>query len=136
MKAVCYISRFAQQIDKTTIDTLVNYVTNHNATRNITGVLLIKNKHFFQILEGENDAIDRLFENIKRDNRHSDVIKLLDLALEDRVFEEYNSGNFEVFEKDKDLNKLATYFEWIKNANYLPADQLIQLTSIFLKQNS
>jgi len=111
MKAVCYISR-------------------------ITGVLLIKNKHFFQILEGENDAIDRLFENIKRDNRHSDVIKLLDLALEDRVFEEYNSGNFEVFEKDKDLNKLATYFEWIKNANYLPADQLIQLTSIFLKQNT
>ncbi len=34
------------------------------------------------------------------------------------------------------MKKLYLHFKWIKNAEYIPADGLIELTTNFLKQNS
>ncbi len=136
MKAICYVSRFANDITNGGITNLIDYVSFNNRLNNITGVLIIRNKHFFQVIEGENHLIDELYEKIKIDTRHLDVIKLLEIDLKDRVFNDYNSGVFEVFERSNDTHKLNTYFSWIKNAEYLPADQLIQLTRKFIKESS
>jgi hypothetical protein len=135
MKAICYISNFAKNLNKKSIADLIDYVNQHNKAQNITGILILRNKHFFQILEGEHQKIDCLFEKIKQDHRHSCVIKLLDSSIDDRIFNGYNSGNFEIFQKFTDMKKLYLYFNWIKNADYVPADELIQLTTNFLKQN-
>lgn len=136
MKAICYISNFAQHLDRHLINDLISSVNKNNKHLNITGILIIKNKHFFQILEGEPETVQTLFDRIKTDNRHTGVIKLLDTTIEDRIFDDYNSGEFEVFQKFADMKKLYLYFKWIKNAEYIPADGLIELTTNFLKQNS
>ncbi len=41
--------------------------------------------------------VENLYNKIKVDSRHTDVIKLLDTTIEDRIYDEYNSGEFEVF---------------------------------------
>ncbi|WP_428838841.1 BLUF domain-containing protein [Nonlabens xylanidelens] len=107
-------------------------MASNNKKNNITGILIIRNKHFFQIIEGENHQIDKLYKTISNDKRHHNIIKLLENELLDRLFTAYNSGEFEIFQKNKNFDKLLTYYRWIRNANYLPADQLISLSKKFI----
>ena len=136
MKANWYISNFARDLRKDSINELIDFVKEHNTKNNITGLLILKNKHFFQILEGDSEQIDRLFNKIKIDPRHKNIITLLDTKIEGKIFNDYNGGKFEIFQKYADMKKLYLYFNWIKNANYLPAEELIQLTTNFLKHSS
>ena len=136
MKTICYISNFASHLTDTMVDHLLEQVNTKNSRENITGILIIKNEHFFQVMEGESKKIDALYHKIKLDERHTGLIKLLDTNIESRIFEDYNSGEFEIFKNYSDYKKLLLYFKWIENANYLPAENLIQLTKNFLKQNT
>lgn len=136
MKTICYISNFARDLRKDTIIELIDFVKKNNSKNNITGLLILKNKYFFQILEGHSEQIDGLFNKIKVDPRHKTIITLLDTTIEGRIFNDYNGGKFEIFQKYADMKKLYLYFNWIKNANYLPAEELIQLTTNFLKHSS
>ncbi|SHG61816.1 BLUF domain-containing protein [Winogradskyella jejuensis] len=135
MKAICYISNFSKDLSKNDIDELINDVNKKNKIHDVTGLLIIKNKHFFQILEGEEEKVDELYEKIKVDSRHTGVIRLLDTKIEGRIFKDYNSGKFDVFQRFTSMKKLYLYFNWIKNADYLPADELIKLTTNFLNNN-
>lgn len=135
IKTICYISNFSDNLTKSGIDDLIENVNISNNNNDITGLLIVRNKHFFQILEGENDKINNLYDKIKQDLRHKDLFKLLDARIEDRIFKDYNSGKFDIFQRYQDLKKLHLYFNWIKNANYLPAEELIHLTTNFLKHN-
>ena len=135
MKAICYISDFAKGLNPSAIKELVENVDINNNQEQITGLLILKNKHFFQILEGETKKVDTLFKKIQKDPRHRRIIKLLDTDIEGKIFNDYNSGKFEIFQKYADMKRLYLYFNWIKNANYLPADKLIHLTTNFLKFN-
>ena len=69
--------------------------------------------------------------NIKIDQKHVELNTLID----DRIFSSYNAGKFETFLRYADMKKLYLYFNWIKNANYLPADGIVQLSTNFLKFN-
>jgi hypothetical protein len=135
LKVICYISNFPDGLTKEQINDLIESVSKKNNRNGITGLLIIKNKHFFQILEGENEEVDVLYKKIEIDSRHKGVIKLLDTKIEDQIFKDYNSGKFETFQSYADMKKLYLYFNWIKNANYLPAEETIQLTTNFLKFN-
>ena len=45
----------------------------NNRRRGLVGVLYFGDGHFFQCLEGEEAAIDALYETIGRDDRHTDL---------------------------------------------------------------
>lgn len=135
MKAICYISNFVDTLRKNDINDLIHFVNLNNKRDNISGVLLIRNKYFFQILEGEDQQIDTLYSKIKKDTRHQAIVKILDKKIEASIFNAYNSGEFKIIDSYSDVKKLMTYFSWIKNADYLEADELISLTTNFLKYN-
>jgi hypothetical protein len=82
VKRIKYISRFAEDLKKEDIDTLVDQAEQNNAQHEITGILVTAGHLFFQIIEGPSEAIDTLFHNISNDQRHTDV---LILAAEDDV---------------------------------------------------
>ena len=135
MKAICYISNFSQDLSKHDIDKLIHTVNKKNKLLDVTGLLIIKNKHFFQILEGEDEKINPLYEKIKIDSRHTGVIRLLNTKIEGKILKDYNSGEFDAFQKFSSMKKLYLYFSWIKKAEYLPANELIELTTNFLNKN-
>ncbi|MEL6998009.1 MAG: BLUF domain-containing protein [Paracoccaceae bacterium] len=58
--------------------------TNNKATL-ITGALYHDHDTFFQILEGEADEVDRLFETISQDPRHTDIKCLVRREIESRA---------------------------------------------------
>lgn len=57
-----------------------------NNRLNITGVLLFTDGSFFQVLEGEADVVDMLFEQIWADERHSQVTVILRESISKRIF--------------------------------------------------
>ncbi len=135
IKTICYISNKKSDLSQSDIDSLMDFVINTNNRINITGVLISKNRHFFQIMEGEAQVIDSTFDNIKIDTRHYGLIKLLETEVEDRLFEDYDGGDFGVIREYGNLKKLKIYFDWIKEANILAVDELIELTTNFIKHN-
>src|SRR5271157_3412409 len=57
-----------------------------NQARGITGVLILVDGVFFQILEGEKDTVINLMESIKRDPRHSGVKVYRERETDERAF--------------------------------------------------
>ena len=73
-------------------EALFNGTQTRNDKNNITGVLVQKDKFFFQILEGKAEVVDSLFETIKQDSRHSNITELLNKTITHISFSAFNTG--------------------------------------------
>jgi len=137
MKTICYISNVDKDLNTKGIKELCDFVELFNNNENISGVLIIRNKHFFQIIEGEEVKIDQLYSRIMKDTRHNGIIKLVDAKIKDRVFDDFNTGKYEIIIKDnKALKKLSSYLNWINLANHKITKELAYFTSNFLRYNT
>ncbi len=76
MKRLTYISNFSKSITKKEIENIATISQTNNSREGITGVLLSCNGIFFQILEGDEENIDRLYEKILKDDRHNQILCL------------------------------------------------------------
>lgn len=91
MKRLTYISSFSRSLTKKEIESIGSISQTNNSREGITGVLLSCNGIFFQILEGEEDRIDRLYEKILKDDRHNQILCLkTELNITDRRFPEWS----------------------------------------------
>ncbi len=76
LKRITYISSFANDMSDDEIEGLARQAAKKNAENDITGVLMAKGEVFFQIIEGPEENIDRLFTNLLKDPRHEKIITL------------------------------------------------------------
>jgi class 3 adenylate cyclase len=70
------MSTFSRPLSPDEITEIGRYAAGRNAQDGITGVLLTLGSVFFQIIEGDDDAIDDLYGRVLRDDRHTDIICL------------------------------------------------------------
>ena len=61
----------------------------NNRRDGITGALICREDLFLQLLEGPSDVVTALFDRIVRDDRHTDVVKLVSGDIETRLFPEW-----------------------------------------------
>lgn len=64
----------------------------NNEKLNVTGMLLYKDGHFIQALEGESEAVEAIYAKIARDPRHTSVYKMFSRPIKERVFSEWEMG--------------------------------------------
>ncbi len=76
MKRLIYISKFATSLSEEQIREIGETSRRNNSRSNITGILICSRGIFFQIIEGENYSIDRLYGKILQDKRHIDIVCL------------------------------------------------------------
>ncbi len=76
LKRINYISSFVKDMSDDELKELASQAAKKNAENDITGVLMAKGGLFFQIIEGPEDNIDRLFKYILKDPRHEKIITL------------------------------------------------------------
>ena len=81
-----YASRCAQTLTQEMIDSILAQSSKHNPALGITGILCYSGDMFIQVLEGARDAVNRLYGNIVRDERHRDVVLLHYCELTERRF--------------------------------------------------
>lgn len=65
---------------------------NKNEGKDITGMLLYKDRRFIQLLEGHEDCVLETFERIRRDERHQDVELLWLRYAQFRDFPDWTMG--------------------------------------------
>lgn len=76
LKRIHYISSFVHEMSDIEIEELAIQAAKKNAENDITGVLMAKGGLFFQIIEGPEENIDKLFTSILKDPRHEKIITL------------------------------------------------------------
>lgn len=74
------------------INAILEVAQKRNAELGITGLLSFNNGYFAQILEGDPNAIEELFEEIQMDSRHADVVVLEFKIVPERLFDNWSMG--------------------------------------------
>ena len=73
-----------------------------NVQMGINGILLYSDGSFFQVLEGEGETVDRLFEEISRDDRHRNVTVIIREAIPERVFGDWTMAYSDISPEEAD----------------------------------
>ena len=92
---------------------LLKHCRKNNSAKDITGILLYSNRTFFQVLEGEDDVVEQLFEVIKKDKRHKDITLIEKKDIIDREFPFWNMG-YQKIDK-QDLEKIEGFESFYEN---------------------
>ncbi|WP_019447941.1 BLUF domain-containing protein [Cupriavidus sp. BIS7] len=87
-----YASRARQPLGAEALDAIFDTSLEQNPRHGITGVLCHSDTTFLQALEGDRDAVSRLFLNIGRDPRHHDVVLLNYEEIAERAFSDWSMG--------------------------------------------
>jgi hypothetical protein len=87
----------------------------NNERDGITGLVAYHDSAFIQVLEGPEDEIVACFERIKRNDLHHNIMKVLQGAAEERIFDRYNMAFMPTKDQVKPANsafiELSSVFE-------------------------
>ena len=110
MYYLIYLSSSVKPMSHDQLSTLLQQCRDNNQKNGITGMLLYQNGNFMQMLEGDNQVILNLYEDIRKDDRHSGFHTVLSGDIYDRNFEDWSMGFFNM-DKAGDLPKYRDYIE-------------------------
>lgn len=109
MYFLVYLSTATALFSEDALEDILQTSRRNNATNNITGLLLYHDGAILQVLEGEQAAVENLFQRLLLDNRHHSVLKMMDGYTGERYFVEWSMG----------FRRLSGR-EWREVAGYLP----------------
>jgi Sensors of blue-light using FAD len=89
---VIYASAAGAGFDESDLDEILRRARTANEAVAVTGMLLYSQGSFFQVLEGEADAVDKVYARILRDARHTRVAVIIREAIARRSFAEWTMG--------------------------------------------
>jgi len=72
--------------DQATLSNLLLDSRRANARDDITGALIARHDLYLQLLEGPQPKVEDVYSRILNDDRHVDVVKLVDRTIETRLF--------------------------------------------------
>ncbi|MCU0511866.1 MAG: BLUF domain-containing protein [Anaerolineae bacterium] len=90
--ALVYVSVSKQKMPDDELRDLLHLCRERNGAKNITGMLLYRDSFFIQALEGEETLVDPLYERIKQDPRHQNVLTVYRTPIQERSFENWTMG--------------------------------------------
>jgi Sensors of blue-light using FAD len=79
-------SRIADEERASALAQIFGVARSNNKQTGITGALLVTDRWFVQALEGDETAVQRLYEHIRDDARHDEVTVIESAAVDARVF--------------------------------------------------
>ncbi|MAT99488.1 MAG: hypothetical protein CL608_20290 [Anaerolineaceae bacterium] len=118
MLSIVYASSAVRLFTRSELVDLLEVSHTANNTHGITGMLLYRGGNFIQVIEGENEEVLQLYENIKADPRHKDVTLLTQDPITTRQFPDWSMG-FRNLDKMTE-EELAGYSDFLDN-DFSPA---------------
>lgn len=107
MKNIVYVSTAVKLMHENQLLDILHNSRLHNAALNISGVLLYSDGTFIQVLEGKDTVIDALYSRIQADQRHKNIITIIDEPITEKSFGQWLMG-FAVTDSKK-TEKLLGY---------------------------
>jgi hypothetical protein len=89
---VIYVSSSRIPFSDQDLVELLTIAQRNNHRVGISGMLLYNDGNWLQVLEGSREAVRSMFMRIRVDNRHQDVIQVLDEPIDSRLFDQWSMG--------------------------------------------
>lgn len=106
-----YASAATEDMSQIEVVDLLGQAKTNNEKLDVTGILLYESGSFFQVLEGEKEAVSALFKKIATDPRHEKVIKIIQEPIEERTFGDWTMGHSGISQNDlKSVEGLNDFF--------------------------
>ena len=100
IRQLIYFSNAGESIAKPEIEDILEQSRRNNADAGITGLLLFVNGVFAQVLEGEPDKVEALYQTIIADPRHRAAEIMSDKTVEARIFDDWSMAYMETTAHD------------------------------------
>ncbi|NOT84128.1 MAG: BLUF domain-containing protein [Methylococcaceae bacterium] len=123
LNCLVYASLATQKFTDDQLLSLLKKARDNNERLDITGMLLYRDGFFMQVLEGDLDDIEELFDVIADDSRHSDIIVVYKKPIKQRSFAKWTMGFNKI--DDKNIESIKGFTQFLKNP-----------TPEFFKQNA
>lgn len=116
MYHLIYFSTGTKHFSEMELSELLKQSRKNNQKNNVTGILLLVEGCFLQILEGEKSTIKTLYNKVKKDTRHNNILKISEGTTQERVFKAWSMGfkNIPFVEYKKQVG-----FEDISNDDFI-----------------
>ncbi|KKD60001.1 hypothetical protein RN22_13235 [Grimontia sp. AD028] len=103
MIRLIYASSATVEFTESKLMQLLGKARQKNGELGVSGLLLYAKGNFFQVLEGEEHNVDKLFQKIEQDDRHNRVVVLDRSEIKKRAFPDWSMGfrNLETFDKSQ-----------------------------------
>ena len=126
-----YRSQAKAGIREEDLKNILETARSFNASENITGCLLFHDNQFLQLLEGEFNVLMELYERIKLDQRHSNVVLLHMRETAYRIYTDWTMAFKSVDSQTLQDNTGVTEFTALETADNESAlsKQLFQVVS-------
>lgn len=108
-----YVSTQAQPMTNDELVALLKHSREKNARLGITGLLMHRGDSFFQILEGGEEEVRRLYEDICNDDRHVRVETVAEGRVHAREFSDWQMAFIEL--DDQDFSALPGFSDLLKS---------------------
>jgi hypothetical protein len=106
-----YASAASSEFAPSDLDEVLRVARERNALIGVTGMLLYVESSFLQILEGDINRLDLLFDRIKDDPRHTQILLLLRAPIDQRSFTSWTMGYSQVtFGEIQEASGVNTFF--------------------------
>ncbi len=133
LQTLCYVSSSNVNLTKKSLEQLFITTKSNNLKQDISGILIFNGGNFLQIMEGEKNTINELYHKISKDKKHSNIIKLIEKPISERMFEDYETG-FSIIKDRKKANQLEDYLSWLKKAEIKSVDKIITIIEKFIER--
>jgi hypothetical protein len=87
-----YASVETQGFSSAQLTDLLQKARAENERLHLTGMLLYSDGNFFQVLEGEPDAVDAMYKKLHLDKRHHQLTSILREPIANRYFADWSMG--------------------------------------------
>ncbi|MUP45409.1 BLUF domain-containing protein [Gramella sp. BOM4] len=112
-QAIAYVSQKSPSTSEQEIKDLLRKSQTNNIERDISGILVYSDGNFFQVTEGEPEIITSLFNKIKADNRHENIIVIFNHSIVKAAIDGYKA-DFATRHEGYDSQTLSNYLHHIQ----------------------
>lgn len=111
-----YVSAANIEFSAADLDVLLDKARQNNSAIGVTGVLLFHEGTFLQVLEGDEQTVNNLYDKIAEDTRHGNVLLLATRAIDQPNFGDWSMG----FVRDqKALEKLPGFVDFFQGRDFI-----------------
>ena len=89
---VMYLSLETDKMSSQELDDLMVKCREKNAHFNVTGYMIYYKGMILQLLEGKRTSVEYIYNTVKHDKRHSDIVELCKSPIEKRIFTNWHMG--------------------------------------------
>lgn len=93
MQQILYISTARAVLTSAEIDNILSRSRRNNRRDDLTGLLVVGQRRFLQVLEGPSLMLDAAYGRIRADPRHFALVELSRKSIESRSFPDWEMGH-------------------------------------------